>query len=125
MNFSGKKMVLLLKLDSFPNTLNCFKNETSLPSGGPSPPDPLREGGVIAFKWPDRSPPRKKSWRRHWTISFRCTKNAPRATTVASNGRPDHGNQPVIAYPVLGSTSLPQNFPYRPNFPIKFPLKII
>ncbi|KAF0152707.1 MAG: hypothetical protein FD188_3400 [Ignavibacteria bacterium] len=25
MNFSGKKMLLLLKLDSFPNTLNCFE----------------------------------------------------------------------------------------------------
>ena len=28
--------------------------------GGLRPPDPLRGGGVIAFKWPDRPPPRKK-----------------------------------------------------------------
>ena len=37
-----------------------WKNETSLPSGGPSLPDPLR-GRVIAFKWPGRPPPEKNS----------------------------------------------------------------
>ena len=36
----------------------------------PSPPDHLR-GRVIAFKWPGRPSPRKKSWRRHWSrLSF-------------------------------------------------------
>ena len=47
-------------MDSFSNTI-VLKNETSLPSGGPSPPDPLRGGGVgvgvIAFQWPGRPHP--------------------------------------------------------------------
>ena len=43
--FSGKKKCSIFeKMDSFSNTLNRLKNETSLTSGGFSPPDPLRWG---------------------------------------------------------------------------------
>ena len=59
--FLGKK-----NIDIFENSIHflilciLWKNETSLPSGGPSPPPRTPCGGrVIAFKWPGRSPPRK------------------------------------------------------------------
>ena len=43
-------------MDAFSNTLNPFKilNFTTFP--GPSPPDPLRGGGVIALWWPGVPP---------------------------------------------------------------------
>ena len=67
------------KMDSFSNTLNRFKNETSLQSRGLRPLTPCGGGRlVVAFKWPGRSPsPRKKSWRRHW-IQFSIVSYHPR-----------------------------------------------
>ena len=58
-------------MDSFSNTLHHLKNETSLPSGGPSPPGPpARWERVIAFKWPERPPPRKKSRGRQCNVKL-------------------------------------------------------
>ena len=57
MDFLGRNNVLFLKMDSLSNTLNLFKNETSLPSGGPSPPDPLVGAFRAVTHW---SPPRSK-----------------------------------------------------------------
>ena len=54
--FWKEKMLIFLKMDSFTKLCIVLKNETSLSSGWPSPPDPLRER-VIAFKWPEGSPP--------------------------------------------------------------------
>ena len=64
MDFSGKKMLIFWKMDSFSNTLNRFKKWNFAIVREPSPPDPLR-GRVIAFKWPGRPPP-KKSCRLLW-----------------------------------------------------------
>ena len=64
--FFFEKIDFLAKnnVDIFENSIHflilciVWKNETSLPSGGPLPPGPPA-GRVIAFKWPGRSPPKK------------------------------------------------------------------
>ena len=76
-NFFRKKDILGKKnVDIFENSIHflilciVLKNVISLPSGGPSPPDPLR-GRMIAFKWPGRPPPKKNpgaSPRLSWQI---------------------------------------------------------
>ena len=51
-------------MDSFSNTMNRLKNETSPPSGGLPLPGPPAGEGLIGFKWPGRSPHSEKSQRR-------------------------------------------------------------
>ena len=70
MDFSGKKNVdIFEKWIHFLILWIVLKNETSLQSGGLRPRTPCGGGRVIAFKWPGRPPPPKKSWRRHWLVS--------------------------------------------------------
>ena len=73
-NCSVRKLLIFLKKELFFNAFTHFYSLNLVTIRRLPPPDPSAGRGVLAFKWPRRSPPPPKiSWRRLWEVRKNIT----------------------------------------------------